>query len=159
MSDLHDTCAGPYPAVAAVLSTLIFSDSDVLCFTQVEIKNITGMDRQSTVGLSAVTFNTTSNSNGSFVMTLSSNFASQPQAGDYLKLESPFAGVADGIYQVTASTASSVTCAYRVGDPRIMASASSRMVIGNAVPSFFTSASAPLTVSTPSAMAFAIVSV
>lgn len=99
------------PSVAAVLATPIGSDEDVLCYTQVEVKNITGMDRQSTVALSAVTFNTTSNSNGTFVMSLSTSWAAQPKAGDYVKIASPFAGVAAGLYQVTASTSSSFTCA------------------------------------------------
>lgn len=98
------------PAVAAVLATPISSDEDVLCFTQVEVKNISGMDRQSTVGLSAVTFSTNSNSNGSFSMSLSANFAAQPKAGDYVKVDSSFAGIAAGLYQVTASTASSMDC-------------------------------------------------
>jgi hypothetical protein len=98
------------PSVAAVLATPISSDESVLCYTQVEVKNITGMDRQSTVGLSGVTFNTTSNSNGTFVMSLSTSWAAQPKAGDYVKVASPFAGVAAGLYQVTTSTSSSFTC-------------------------------------------------
>jgi hypothetical protein len=130
------------PSVSAVLSTAISSDEDVLCFTQVEIKNISGMDRQSTVGLSSVTFSTNSNSNGSFSMSLNANFAAQPKAGDFVKFASPFAGVAAGLYQVTVSTASSMSCSRLSNGPS--GSTGSQLVAGP-----ITQGSQPFTVLKP----------
>jgi hypothetical protein len=98
------------PAAAAVSSTPIATVRDLICYTQVEIENITGMDRQSTVELAGVTFNTTANASGQFTMTLTDDWSAQPSIGDYVKFAGTFAGVTAGWYQVVSATSSGFIC-------------------------------------------------
>lgn len=98
------------PSPAAVSATAITQVEEFICYSQVEVRNMTGMDRQATVGLSAVTLNCTSNTaDGQIVMTINQPWAARPNVGDILKFTATTAGVTAGWYQVTASTDQSLT--------------------------------------------------
>lgn len=98
------------PTVVSVAPTAISSVNEFIVYRQAEIKNLSGQDRQCTVGLSSVTFNTILNSGSNFTMNVSVPWATQPKIGDYVKFLATFAGVNAGFYRVTNSTTSSFTC-------------------------------------------------
>lgn len=74
---------------------------DMVLYSPIEIKNATGQDRGSLVGVDG-TYNCTSNDTVNAIIQLPSGkvFAADPKAGDLVKLASNFAGVTAGIYQV-----------------------------------------------------------
>lgn len=81
---------------------------DIFLLSQIEIKNMSGDRRLSTVGVSG-TYNVTQNDGANVVVQAPANFANQPKTGDIVKFESAFAGVAAGFYQVISSTANTMT--------------------------------------------------
>lgn len=92
----------------AASGTINAAADDILGVSQLQIENITGMDRQATVGLSG-TFNCTSNNGTAVVLQSPLNWAAQPVVGDYLVFATTFAGINAGFYQVTNSSANTVS--------------------------------------------------
>lgn len=82
---------------------------DIVLYEPVEIKNLTGQDRGSTVGITG-TYNCTSNDGLNVTIETPSGeeWAAEPKAGDIVKIEATFAGVNAGWYQVVAATESTV---------------------------------------------------
>lgn len=95
-------------ALIAASATTHADFSDILLFSAMNIKNVSGQDRQSLVGTTG-TYNVTSNDGVNVVMSSPANWPAQPQVGDYASFATTFAGVNAGTYQVTSSTANTVS--------------------------------------------------
>lgn len=101
---------------------------DIILVSQMEIKNMTGDRKLSTVGISG-TYQTTQNDGTNVIMQAPSNFANQPKAGDMVKFDAAFAGVQPGFYQVISSTATTMTMA-RLSDGTSGSGTASEAVAG-----------------------------
>ena len=106
------------------------SGNDILIFKPLEIRNASGQDRGALVGADG-TYNVTTNDGSNVVIELPSGktLAATPAAGDWLRVESTFAGVNAGHYQVISATTSAVT-AVRVSTGSSGAGAGSQAVAG-----------------------------
>lgn len=80
---------------------------DLILYKPISIKNYTGMDRQTTVGMTGNFVSTISGPN--VVLQAPSAWTAQPKAGDIMRLSSAFAGIAAGFYLVVSSTSTSLT--------------------------------------------------
>lgn len=80
---------------------------DLILISQVEIKNVSGDRRLSTVGI-AGTYQTTQNDGANVIIQVPS-WANQPKAGDLVKIEATFIGIQPGFYQVSSATANTVS--------------------------------------------------
>lgn len=95
------------PACVSASGTVGAGEDDLLSYRKVNVINATGMDRQATVGLSAVNF-TSSNITGDWTigtqegvtMSMDKDWAAKPQVGDWVKFTSTFVGVLAGWYEV-----------------------------------------------------------
>lgn len=85
-------------------------EDDIITYKQVRIRNVTGMARGSTVGLSGQ-FTIVSNDGTNAVLQTPTNttWTARPQVGDYLTLASAFGGLTAGFYQVSASSTNTVS--------------------------------------------------
>ena len=82
--------------------------NDLLIYSEMEIQNISGDRKLSTVGLSG-TFNVSVNDGLNITIDAPADWSKKPAVGDYLKIASAFAGATAGFYQVTSSDDDSVT--------------------------------------------------
>jgi hypothetical protein len=82
---------------------------DIVLYQPIEIKNLTGQDRGSTVGIVG-TYNCTSNDglNVTIQTPTGEVWAAKPKVGDIVKIETTFANVNAGWYQVVAATDNTV---------------------------------------------------
>ncbi len=94
------------PAVVAVSATPIAATTDALVYTNINIQNITGMNRNA-LPTSAGTYTWVVNGN-QVTMTPPSAWVAQPLAGDYVTLASTLGTLAAGFYQVVSSTPTSM---------------------------------------------------
>lgn len=90
--------------------------TDLILYSPMTIKNQSGEDRGSLVGVNG-TYNCTSNDGTSVVLEVPAGkqWASQPKVGDTLAVDAAFAGIEAGHYQVTASSSTTVS-AYRLSE-------------------------------------------
>lgn len=88
---------------------ILAGQRDLILYKPLNIKNYTGMDRQTTVGMTGNFVSTITGPN--VVLQAPSAWNAQPKAGDIMKLSSTFAGIAPGFYLVVSSTSTSLTAA------------------------------------------------
>ena len=86
----------------------IAADTDLLLYSQMELKNMTGDRKLSTVGLSGL-FETLSNDGTNAIVKAPAAWATQPQVGDIVKYAATFAGVTAGFYMVVAVASDRMT--------------------------------------------------
>jgi hypothetical protein len=87
---------------------------DIILYSAMEVKNATGQDRESIVGVTG-TYNSTLNDGTNITIQAPAAFAAQPKAGDLLTIAATFANINAGFYQVSSSTSDTVS-AYRLSD-------------------------------------------
>jgi hypothetical protein len=94
--------------VSASGSTAV-DKTDMIAWSPMEIKNMTGMDRGSLVGVDG-TYSVTANSGSSVSISLPGGkvFAAQPQAGDIVKLAAALSTAQVGFYSCVSATASAI---------------------------------------------------
>jgi hypothetical protein len=120
--------SGPAGAVIGVASGVVnAADDDIILFSNINISNKTGMDRQATVGLTG-TFTTVSNDGANVVVSVPTGFVAQPKAGDIVKYLTAFAGVNAGFYEVVSSTINTVNLV-RLSDGSAGATGSANVVV------------------------------
>lgn len=115
-------------AITAAAGVTSADLKDIILLSQAEIKNVTGDRRLSTVGV-AGTYQTTSNDGLNVVLQSPAAWANQPKSGDTVKFDTVFAGIQVGFYQVTASTADTVTMT-RLSDGTSGSGTASQAVVG-----------------------------
>lgn len=122
--------SGPAGAAIGAASGVIHAnEDDCILFSNVNIMNKTGMDRQATVGLTG-TLTTVSNDGTNVVLSFSVPFAAQPKAGDIVKYAATVAGVTAGFYEITSSTTTTINMV-RLSDGS--AGSTGSLVIGTAI--------------------------
>lgn len=95
--------------LSSASGTILSGQRDIILYKPISIENMTGMNRQSTVGLSGLFTSTVNGLN--ITMQAPASWSAQPKAGDMLEFQSTFADVAEGFYLVISSTANSVVAA------------------------------------------------
>lgn len=92
------------------VSGSVAQDAEVVSFKQIRIRNMSGMDRQSNVGISGQ-YTIVSNDGTNVIVQLpvGESWNSQPQVGDCLLVEAAFGGLNAGFYGVVGSSASTVS--------------------------------------------------
>jgi hypothetical protein len=115
-------------ALVSSTGTVAADLTDIILVSEVEIKNVSGDRRLSTVGVDG-TYQTTLNNGSTVTIQAPAQWAKQPKAGDTVKFEALFAGIEPGFYQVTSSTADSMTMV-RLSDGSSGSFTASQLVTG-----------------------------
>ncbi|MGH7241310.1 MAG: hypothetical protein ACREGB_03375, partial [Candidatus Saccharimonadales bacterium] len=99
-------------ALGSASGTINTDVRDIVSYKPVQIRNITGMDRQATVGMSGQ-FTIISNDGTNVVLQTppSTTWTAQPAVGDNAVFATAFGGITAGFYTVTASTSTTVNFA------------------------------------------------
>jgi len=82
--------------------------TDLILFTQIEIQNVSGDDRNLATGVFG-TYNVTLNNGSQITIQAPSAWNIVPQAGDILKVPTMLSTINPGFYQVTAGTSTTLT--------------------------------------------------
>ena len=82
--------------------------TDLILFTQIEVQNISGDDRNVATGVYG-TYNVSLNNSTQIQITAPAPWNCVPQAGDILKVPNMLGTINPGFYQVTAGTATTLT--------------------------------------------------
>lgn len=98
----------PSASLASSSGTITAGQRDLILYKSVNIRNVSGQNRESAYGMTGTFTSTVSGQN--VTLTAPSAWALQPKAGDYLKVSSSgFAGLTQGTYQITSANSTSVS--------------------------------------------------
>lgn len=99
--------AGSCVAIGGVVSA---GEKDIITYKPLRIRNFTGSDRDSNVGISGqYTILSNDGTNVVVQIPVGQSWAAQPQAGDQIRVSAAFGGLTAGFYQVTSATSSTVS--------------------------------------------------
>jgi hypothetical protein len=117
-------------SVVAVSGTTNPDLSDLILFSPIEIKNISGDDRGTFVGVDG-TYNSTLNDGSNIVIQAptAKNWSAIPKTGDYLVIPSTFCNINTGFYLVTNATSNTIS-ATRISEGSSGTTTGSTNVVG-----------------------------